>query len=103
MSKYRRQDPTGCQQNTIERPRTLGSTECNHAIRQLNGTDNPQLIAFDESTYYTCFDDVQGHRLLQAKQPHFWILKLSMFHYAVFDWITNSQLTCSELNNLRKS
>ena len=41
----------------MERPRTLGPTECKHANCGLDGTDNPQLNAFDYSNYFTFFDD----------------------------------------------
>ena len=45
--KNRRHDRTDYHQNTMERPRTLDPTECIHAIRHLNGTNNPQLDAFN--------------------------------------------------------
>ena len=44
---YRRHDRTDLHQNTTERPRTLDPTEFKRAIGHLNGTDNPQLDAFD--------------------------------------------------------
>ena len=48
--------------------RTLDPTECKLGIRQLNGTDNPQQNAFDYSSSFTCFDDIQRQRLLETKQ-----------------------------------
>ena len=41
----------------MERPRTLDPTECKHhdAIRHLNGTDNPQLNAFEYSNSFSFF------------------------------------------------
>ena len=51
--KYRRHDRTDYHQNTMERPRTLDPTECKHAIRHLNGTNNPQLNAFNYSNSFT--------------------------------------------------
>ena len=46
-----RSDRTDYHQNTMERPRTLGPTECKHAIRLLNGTDSPQPNSFDYSNF----------------------------------------------------
>ena len=43
----------------MERSRTLDPAECKHAICHLNGTDNPQLIAFEYSNSFTFFDDIQ--------------------------------------------
>ena len=45
--------------NTLERPRTQDHTECKHAIRHLSETNNPQIDAFDYSSSFTFFDDVQ--------------------------------------------
>ena len=90
--KYRRHDRTDYHQNTMERPRTLDPTECKHAIRHLNGTNNPQLDAFNYSNSFTFFNDIQKQRLLETKQPPFRITKLNTFHYGAFAWISNSQL-----------
>ena len=90
--KYRRHDRTDYHQNTMERPRTLDPTECKHAIRHLNGTNNPQLDAVNYSNSFTFFDDIQKQRLLETKQPPFRITKFNTFHYGAFAWITNSQL-----------
>ena len=57
----------------------MDPTECKHAIRHLNGTDNPQLNAF------------QKQRLLETKQL-FRNTILSNFHYSAFAWITLSNL-----------
>ena len=73
----------------MERPRTFDPTECKHAIRHLNGTNYPQLDAFNSFTF---FDDIQKQRLLETKQPPFRITKLNSFHYGAFAWISNSQL-----------
>ena len=67
-------------------------TECKHAIRHLNGTNNPQLNAFNYSNSFTFFNDIQKQRLLETKQPPFRITKLNTFHYGAFAWISNSQL-----------
>ena len=75
----------------MKRPRTLDPTECKHAIRHLNGTNSPQLDAFNYSNCFTIFDDIQKQRLLETKRP-FRITKLNIFHYGAFAWITNSQL-----------
>ena len=48
--KYRRHDRTDCHQNTMERARTLDRTECKHAIRHINRTNNPQIDAFNTAT-----------------------------------------------------
>ena len=90
--KYRRHDRTDYHQNTMERPRTLDPTECKHAIRHLNGTNNPQLNAFNYSNSFTFFNDIQKQRLLETKQSPFRITKLNTFHYGAFAWISNSQL-----------
>ena len=90
--KYRRHDRTDYHQNTMERPRTLDPTECKHAIRHLNGTNNPQLDAFKYSNSFTFSGDIQKQRLLETKQPPFRITKLNTFHYGASAWITNSQL-----------
>ena len=76
----------------MERPRTLDPTECKHDIRHIYGTDNSQLNAFDYSTSFTFFDDIQKQRLLETKQPAFRIPKLNTFNYGAFARITNSQL-----------
>ena len=70
---------------------TLDPTECKHAIRHLNGTDNPQLNAFECSNSFTFFEDFQKQRLLENKQPPFRITKHNTFHYGAFAWITISQ------------
>ena len=93
--KYRRHDRTDYHQKTMERHRTLDPTECKHAIRHLNGTNNPQLDAFNYSNSFTFFDDIQKQRLLETKQTPFRITKLNTFHYGAFAWITNSQLVLS--------
>ena len=49
----------------MERPRTSDPTEYKHAIRHLNGTDNPQRNACDYSNSFTFFDDIQKQRLLE--------------------------------------
>ena len=82
--KYRRHVRTDYHQNTIERPRTLDTTECKHAIHHPNGIDNPQLIAFDYSNSSCFFDDIQKQRLFKTKQPPFRITKLKTFHYGAF-------------------
>ena len=76
----------------MERPRTLDPTECKHAIRHLNGNNNPQLDAINYSNSFTFFNDIQKQCVLETKQPPFRITKLITFHYGVFAWIANSQL-----------
>ena len=77
----------------MERHRTQRDlTECKYAIRHLNGTDNPQLNAFDYGKSFALFDVFQKERLLETKQPTFRITKLNTFHYGAFAWITNSPL-----------
>ena len=90
--KYRRHDRTDYHQNTMEHPRTLDPTECKHAIRHLNGTNNPQLDAFNYSNSFTFFNDIQKQRLLETKQPPFRNTKLNNYQYGAFAWIANSQL-----------
>ena len=75
----------------MERPLTLDPTECKRAILQLNGTNNPQLNAFNYSNSFPFFEDIQKQRLLKTKQS-FRIKKLNTFHYGAFAWIANSQL-----------
>ena len=58
----------------MDRTRTLDPTECEQTIRQLNGTDNPQLNSFEYSSPFT-FEDSQKQRLLETKQPPFRIFK----------------------------
>ena len=82
--KYRRYDRTDYHQNTMERPSTLDPTECKHAIRHLNGTNDPQLDAFNYTNSFTFFNDIQKQRLLETKQPPFRITKLNTFHYGAF-------------------
>ena len=77
--KYRRHDRTEYHQNTMERPRNLDPTECKHAIRHLNGTNNPQLDAFNYSNSFTFFDDIRKQRLLETKQPLFVLLNKTTF------------------------
>ena len=87
-----RHDRTDYHQNTKKRPRTLDPTECKHAICHLNGTNNPELDAFNYSDSFTFINDIQKRRLLETKQPHFRITKLNTFHFDAFAWIANSQL-----------
>ena len=68
----------------MERRRSLDPTECKHAIRHLNSTENPQLNAFDYSNSFTFFDDIQKQCLLETKQPHLRITKLNTLHYGAF-------------------
>ena len=53
--KYRRHDRTDYYQHTMERPRTVDLKECKHTIRLLNGTDNPQPNAFNNSCSFIFF------------------------------------------------
>ena len=76
----------------MERPRTLDLLKCKHAIGHLNGTDIPQLNAFDYSNSLTYFDDIPKQRLLETKQPPFGKTKINTFHYGAIAWIANSQL-----------
>ena len=76
----------------MERPRTLDPTECKHAIRHLNGTNNPQLDAFKYTNSFTFSNNIQKQCLLETKQPTFRITKLNTFHYVASAWIANSQL-----------
>ena len=71
----------------MEPPCTLDPTECKHDIRHLNGTNNPQLDAFNYPNSFTFFNDIQKQRLLETKQPILRITKLSTFHYGAFAWI----------------
>ena len=64
--KYRLHDRTVYNQNTMERPRTLDPKECKHAIRHLDGTDKPQLSAFDYKNSFTFFGDIPKQRLLET-------------------------------------
>ena len=48
--KYCGHDREDYHQNMMKRLRTLDPTECKHAIRPLNGTDNPQYHAFEYSS-----------------------------------------------------
>ena len=68
----------------MERPRSLYPAECKHAIRHTNGTDNPQLKAFDYTNSFTYLDDIQKQRLCETRQPPFRITKLSTFHILCF-------------------
>ena len=90
--KYSRHDRTDYHQHTMERPRTFDPTEFKDAIRHLNGTDDPQLNAFDYSNSFTFFDDIQNQRRLETKQPPFRKTKLNTFHFGAFARITNSQI-----------
>ena len=76
----------------MERPRTVGPTECKHAIRHLNGNDNPQFSAFECSNSFTFFDDIQNQHPLETKQPPFRITKLNTLHYGAFARVTNAQI-----------
>ena len=98
---YRCNDGTDYHQKSKERPRTLDFTEYERAIRRLNGTDNPQLNAFDYRNSWTFFDDIQRQRLLETRQSPFRITKLNIFQYGAFAWIANFQLVSnSTLRNL---
>ena len=79
-------------QNIKERPHNLGPTECNHAGRPSNGTDNSQFIVSDYSNSLAFFDVIQKQRLLETKQPPFRITELNTFHCGAFALITHSQL-----------
>ena len=70
-NNYCRHDATDYHQSTIERPHTLKSTECKHAIRHLNATDNPQPNAFEYSNFFIFFDDIQKQRFFETKKPLF--------------------------------
>ena len=70
-------------QNTKESPRILDPTKCKHAMRHLNDNENSQLNAFDFSSSFTFFDDIQKQRLLETEQPHFRIFKLNTFRLAL--------------------
>ena len=89
--KYRVHDRTDYHRNTMDRPRTLDPTECKHAIRPYNGTDNPQLSALDFSNSFTFLVDIQKQRFLETKQPPCRITKLNTFHYGAFAWIASSR------------
>ena len=92
--KYRRQDRTDYHLNTIERPFTIDPTECKNAIRLLNGTDSPQLNAYNNNDSFTYFKDIKKQRTLetQGHQPPFRVTKLNSLHYGTFTYIPNSQL-----------
>ena len=77
--KNRLHDHTDCHQNTMERPRTLDPTECKHAIRHLNGTDNPQLIVFDYSNNFIFFDDIQKKASMKQNNLFFVLLNSTLF------------------------
>ena len=62
---YPRHDRTNYHQSTVKRPGTSDPTEGKLAFDYLNGTDNPQLNAFDYSNSFTFFHDVQKHCLLE--------------------------------------
>ena len=81
----------------MERTRTLDTLESKHAIRHSNGTDNPQLKAFDYGSFFTFFDDLRKQRLPETKQPHFRITKFHTFHCGASVCITNSQFLFSAL------
>ena len=78
--KFCLHDCTDYHQITMERPRFLNPTECKHAIRHLNGSDDPELNAFDYSNSFTFFNDIQTQRLLVTEQPPFQITKLNTFY-----------------------
>ena len=73
--KYRCHDRTDYHQYTMEHP---------------NGTNNPQLDAFNYSNSFTFFNDIQKQRLLETKQPPFRKTRLITFHYGAFAWIAIS-------------
>ena len=75
--KYCRLDRTDYHQSTMQGPGTLGPTKFKHAIRQLRGTNHPQLNTFDYSSILTFFDDIQ-------KQLPFKTTKLNIFHHSAF-------------------
>ena len=56
---YRRHDRTDYHQNATERFLFLDPTEYKPAFRHLNGTDNPQLDAFDSGSSFTFLADIQ--------------------------------------------
>ena len=76
----------------MERPRTLDPSECKLDIRHLNGTNNPQVDAFNYTNSFTFFNDIPNEPLLESKQPPFRITKHNTFHNGAFAWIANSQL-----------
>ena len=55
----------------------------NAGIRHLNGTNNPQLDAFNYSNSFTFFNYIQKQRLLETKHPPFCITKLNKIHSMV--------------------
>ena len=63
----------------MERPRTLDPTECKQIIRHLNGTDKPQCNAFDYSTAFTFFDDINHNASLKQNNLFFVLLNSPLF------------------------
>ena len=51
-------------------PRTLYPTKCKHAIRHVNGTDNPPFNVLDYRSSFTFFDDIQTQLFLET-EPSF--------------------------------
>ena len=75
----------------MKRLRTSDPTECKHAIRHLNGTDNPHVNAFDYSNSFSFFVANQKQRFLETKQPPFRDTYFNTFNFGAFAWISNSQ------------
>ena len=79
----------------MECHRTLDATECKHAIRNLNGSDNPHLNALIIVTHLASLK-----RLIETKKPPFRVtpfriqnLLLRCFH------LDNKLSTCIEQNS----
>ena len=95
--KSRIHDCTDYQQNTMQHPRNLDRTECKHANRHLNGTDNPQLNAFNCSKSFTFFDDIQKQPLLETNDLLSVSHNLTLFTMVLS--LVNKLPTCFKLNS----
>ena len=69
--KYCRHDRTDYHQNTMQNPRTLDPTKCKHAIRHLNGTDNPQPNASDYGNSFTLLMIIKTNATLKLNNSLF--------------------------------
>ena len=82
--KYSRHDCTEYHENTMERPRTLDSTEFKHAIRYLNGTDSINFSLLMKVTPSLASMIFKNNASFKQNNHLFVLLNLTLFIFTPF-------------------
>ena len=85
----------------MERPNTLDPTKCKHAVRHLNGTDNPQLNAFDYSKSFIFSMIFKNNASLKQNKLFFVLLNSTLFTMVLL--VASKLSICFKRNPKRKS